>query len=57
MMRAVEKYDVNVVGLTLSKNQTSHVQRLFRTSRRPDVPDAGCLRAGRTVRRAGGAGS
>src|SRR6201995_5170581 len=29
MMRAVEKYDVNFVGLTLSKNQTSHVQRLF----------------------------
>lgn len=29
MMRAVEKYDVNVVGLTLSNNQTSHVQRLF----------------------------
>jgi len=29
MMRAVEKYDVNVVGLTLSKNQTTHVQRLF----------------------------
>jgi cyclopropane-fatty-acyl-phospholipid synthase len=29
MMRAVEQYDVNVVGLTLSKNQTNHVQRLF----------------------------
>jgi cyclopropane-fatty-acyl-phospholipid synthase len=29
MMRAVEKYDVNVVGLTLSKNQIAHVPRLF----------------------------
>src|SRR4030088_3747193 len=28
-MRAVEKYDVNVVGLTLSKNQAAHVQRSF----------------------------
>jgi cyclopropane-fatty-acyl-phospholipid synthase len=27
MRRAVEKYDVNVVGLTLSKNQAAHVQR------------------------------
>src|SRR5215217_7289333 len=29
MRRAVEKYDVNVVGLTLSQNQAKHVQRLF----------------------------
>ncbi|WP_167101104.1 cyclopropane mycolic acid synthase family methyltransferase [Mycobacterium sp. DL592] len=29
MMRALEKYDVNVVGLTLSKNQALHVQQLF----------------------------
>lgn len=29
MRRAVEKYDVNVVGLTLSKNQTAHAQMLF----------------------------
>jgi cyclopropane-fatty-acyl-phospholipid synthase len=29
MRRAVEKYDVNVIGLTLSKNQTEHVQRSF----------------------------
>ena len=27
--RAVEKYDVNVVGLTLSKNQAAHVQASF----------------------------
>ncbi|OBI49721.1 SAM-dependent methyltransferase [Mycobacterium kyorinense] len=27
MRRAVEKYDVNVVGLTLSKNQAAHVQK------------------------------
>jgi len=29
MRRAIEKYDVNVVGLTLSENQASHVQRMF----------------------------
>ncbi|WP_328356499.1 cyclopropane mycolic acid synthase family methyltransferase [Mycobacterium sp. NBC_00419] len=29
MMRALETYDVNVVGLTLSKNQALHVQQLF----------------------------
>jgi cyclopropane-fatty-acyl-phospholipid synthase len=27
--RALEKYDVNVVGLTLSENQKSHVQRML----------------------------
>jgi cyclopropane-fatty-acyl-phospholipid synthase len=27
--RAIEKYDVNVVGLTLSKNQAAHVQKSF----------------------------
>ena len=29
MRRAIEKYDVNVVGLTLSENQASHVQKSF----------------------------
>jgi cyclopropane-fatty-acyl-phospholipid synthase len=29
MRRAIEKYDVNVVGLTLSENQASHVQQMF----------------------------
>jgi cyclopropane-fatty-acyl-phospholipid synthase len=29
MRRAIEKYDVNVVGLTLSKNQAGHVQKMF----------------------------
>ncbi|HTY34647.1 cyclopropane mycolic acid synthase PcaA [Mycobacterium sp.] len=29
MRRAIEKYDVNVVGLTLSENQAAHVQRTF----------------------------
>ncbi|MCV7198500.1 cyclopropane mycolic acid synthase MmaA2 [Mycobacterium angelicum] len=29
MRRAIEKYDVNVVGLTLSKNQATHVQKAF----------------------------
>ncbi|WP_045384874.1 class I SAM-dependent methyltransferase, partial [Mycobacterium kyorinense] len=29
MRRAIEKYDVNVIGLTLSKNQVAHVQQTF----------------------------
>ena len=29
LRRAIEKYDVNVVGLTLSKNQAAHVQKSF----------------------------
>src|SRR3954470_24477307 len=29
MMRAVEKYDVNVIGLTLSENQCAHVEQAF----------------------------
>jgi cyclopropane-fatty-acyl-phospholipid synthase len=29
MKRAIDKYDVNVIGLTLSKNQALYVQRMF----------------------------
>src|ERR1700742_2171150 len=29
MRRAIERYDVNVVGLTLSKTQAAHVQKMF----------------------------
>jgi cyclopropane-fatty-acyl-phospholipid synthase len=29
MRRAIDKYDVNVVGLTLSKNQAAHVQKML----------------------------
>jgi cyclopropane-fatty-acyl-phospholipid synthase len=29
MKRAIERYDVNVVGLTLSANQAAHVQEIF----------------------------
>ncbi|MGV0810514.1 cyclopropane mycolic acid synthase family methyltransferase [Mycolicibacterium boenickei] len=29
MRRAIERYDVDVVGLTLSKNQAAHVQAMF----------------------------
>ncbi|TDK85635.1 class I SAM-dependent methyltransferase [Mycobacterium paragordonae] len=29
LRRAIEKYDVNVVGLTLSENQAAHVQKTF----------------------------
>ncbi len=32
MLRALERYDVNVIGLTLSKNQAGHVQQLFDAS-------------------------
>ncbi len=35
MLRALEKYDVNVVGLTLSKNQAAYVQKLFDESTSP----------------------
>jgi cyclopropane-fatty-acyl-phospholipid synthase len=29
LRRAIEKYDVDVIGLTLSKNQAAHVQTMF----------------------------
>ena len=32
MMRAIERHDVDVVGLTLSKTQTDHVEALFAAS-------------------------
>ncbi len=35
MMRAIEKYDVNVVGLTLSKNQQAYVEQKFAESDSP----------------------
>ena len=35
MMRAIEKYDVNVVGLTLSENQKAHVEKVFAQSDSP----------------------
>jgi cyclopropane-fatty-acyl-phospholipid synthase len=35
MLRALEKYDVNVVGLTLSKNQVHYVERLLAASDSP----------------------
>jgi cyclopropane-fatty-acyl-phospholipid synthase len=35
MMRAIEKYDVNVVGLTLSKNQQAFVEQRFAESDSP----------------------
>jgi cyclopropane-fatty-acyl-phospholipid synthase len=35
MMRALERYDVSVIGLTLSKNQYEHVQQLFAESDSP----------------------
>jgi cyclopropane-fatty-acyl-phospholipid synthase len=38
MRRAMERYDVNVIGLTLSKNQAAHVEKMF------DEIDSPCLR-------------
>jgi len=35
MLRALERYDVNVVGLTLSRNQQAHVERRFSESSSP----------------------
>lgn len=35
LLRAIEKYDVNVIGLTLSRNQQAHVQRLLDNSESP----------------------
>jgi cyclopropane-fatty-acyl-phospholipid synthase len=35
MMRAVDKYDVNVIGLTLSHNQKTHIDQLFLQSASP----------------------
>ena len=35
MVRAIEKYDVNVIGLTLSHNQRAHIEQLRATSNSP----------------------
>jgi len=35
LKRAIERYDVNVVGLTLSKNQQAHVEELLDNSHSP----------------------
>lgn len=48
MRRAIEKYDVNVVGLTLSENQAGHVQKMF-DQMDPPAPDECCWRDGRNL--------
>src|SRR5215204_4800650 len=35
MMRAIERYDVDVIGLTLSENQKAHVEKVFAESDSP----------------------
>ncbi len=51
MKRAVESYDVNVVGLTLSKNQCTYCKELLaRPRHRPDAPGVAARLGG--VRRA-----
>ena len=44
--RALEKYDVNVVGLTLSRNQQAHVQAAPRQAGQHRAASACCCRAG-----------
>jgi len=39
VMRAVEKYDVNVIGLTLSHNQKAHIECLFAESDSPRIKE------------------
>ena len=46
MRRAIEKYDVNVIGLTLSKNQAGHVQKMFDELDSNRAPSGSCWRAG-----------
>ena len=52
MIRALERYDVNVIGLTLSENQQAHVERLFAASDSPRSKRV-LLRGLGAVRRAG----
>ncbi len=48
IMRAVEKYDVNVIGLTLSENQKQHIEdHWFANSKASAIWRCGCSR-GRT---------
>ncbi|OOK68995.1 cyclopropane mycolic acid synthase 3 [Mycobacterium kansasii] len=46
MRRAIEKYDVNVVGLTLSENQATHVQQMFDKLDTP-APGGCCWKGGK----------
>ena len=47
LRRAIEKYDVNVVGLTLSENQAAHVQKIVRSAGHHRTRRV-CWRAGRS---------
>ena len=51
MMRAIERYDVNVVGLTLSENQPAHVEAALRAVGQP-AHQAGAAAGLGAVRRA-----
>ena len=46
MMRAIERYDVNVVGLTLSENQKAHVETRLRGIGQPAQQACPAWRAG-----------
>ena len=51
MRRAIEKYDVNVIGLTLSRNQAAHVQKMFDAMDTPRSQSSAAARLG-TIQRA-----
>ena len=51
-MRAIERYDVNVIGLTLSKNQQAHVEKRVRRIGQPAKQARAAAGLG-AVRRAG----
>ena len=48
MLRALQKYDVNVVGLTLSKNQVAYVEQQLAASDSPRSKRVLTQRAGRS---------
>lgn len=50
MLRAVEKYDVTVIGLTLSDNQHEHVDKVFDNLASPRAAQARLAGPGRIRR-------
>ena len=48
LRRAVEKFDVNVIGITLSKNQSAYSRRMLPPASRPSAPSRCGCRAGKS---------
>ena len=57
IMRAVEKYDVNVIGLTLSENQKQHIEDHWFAELHEQAQDGGAAAAVGGIRRARSTGS